>query len=148
MRASELLVPFPAVTMDTPAADAARLLAGRHLRGLIVTDAEGRPLTVLSGTEVLQMAVPEYCQDDPALARVVDEPTAGLLLGQLAGRTVAECLPGRHRELAVVGPDATPLEIAALMARTGCALVAVAGADGRMAGAVTLDGLLDRVLGS
>ena len=147
MRASELLVPFPVVTMGTPAADAARLLAGRDLPGLIVVDQDQRPLTVLSGTQVLQMAVPEYCQDDPALARVVDEPTASLLLRELAGRTVAECQPGQHQELAVVGTDATPLEIAALMARTGCPLVAVTGTDGRMAGAVTLDGLLDRVLG-
>lgn len=148
MRASELAVPCPVVTMDTPAADAARLLAGRNLPGLVVVDAEGRPLTVLSGTQVLQMAVPEYCQDDPALARVVDEPTAGLLLGELAGRTVAGCLPERRRELAVVGPDATALEMAALMARTGCPLVAVTGADGRMSGVVTLDALLGRVLGT
>lgn len=148
MRASELAVPCPAVTMDTAAADAARLLAGRNLPGLVVVDAEGRPLTVLSGTQVLQMAVPEYCQDDPALARVVEEPTAGLLLGELAGRTVDGCLPERHRELAVVGPDATALEMAALMARTGCPLVAVTGADGRMSGVVTLDTLLGRVLGT
>ena len=85
MRAGDLAAPFPVVNMDTPAADAARLLAGRDLPGLIVTDAEGRPLTVLSGTQVLQMAVSRYCQDDLALARVVDEPTAGLLLAELAG---------------------------------------------------------------
>lgn len=147
MRASELGAPFPVVTMDTPAADAVRLLVGGCLPGLIVADGQGRPLTVLSGTQVLQMAVPEYCQDDPALARVVDEPTAGLLLRELAGRTVAECLPAHRQELEVVDADATVLEIAALMARTGCPLVAVTGPDGRVTGAVTLETLLSRVLG-
>jgi len=85
MRAGDLTAPFPVVNMDTPAADAARLLARRDLPGLIVTDAEGRPLTVLSGTQVPRMAVPRYCEDDLALARVVDEPAAGLLVAELAG---------------------------------------------------------------
>jgi len=62
--------------------------------------------------------------------------------------TLAGCLPGQHQELAVVGPDATALEIAAIMAHTGCPPAAVTSAGHRLMGAVTLDGLLDRVLGS
>jgi hypothetical protein len=34
------------------------------------------------------MAVPQYCQDDLALARVVDEAAADLLLRGLGDRTV------------------------------------------------------------
>ena len=45
----------------------------------------------------------------------------------------------------VVDPDATVLEMAALMARTHSPLVAIV-ADGRLMGAVTLPALLDRVL--
>lgn len=45
----------------------------------------------------------------------------------------------------MVASDATALEIAALMARTRSPLVAVVG-DGRLLGAVTLHGLLDRVM--
>jgi hypothetical protein len=47
---------------------------------LIVVDDVGRPWTVLPGTQVLRMAVPAYCQEDPALARVIDEAEADLLL--------------------------------------------------------------------
>jgi CBS domain-containing protein len=94
------------------------------------------------------MAVPAYCQDDPALARVIDEAEADLLLSGLEGRTVRQCLPEPPRELPVVGADATVLEIAALMARTRSPLVAVADEDGRLSGAITLDALLDRIFAS
>jgi CBS domain-containing protein len=47
-----------------------------------------------------------------------------------------------------VDPDATVLEIAALMARTRSPLVAVVDEAGMMRGAVTLDALLDRMLAS
>jgi CBS domain-containing protein len=41
-----LAAPFPTVTAQTPALEAARLLAGRNLPGLIVVDERGRPATV------------------------------------------------------------------------------------------------------
>ncbi|MCC5581942.1 CBS domain-containing protein [Microtetraspora sp. AC03309] len=147
MRARDLTADFPTVTLDTPMIEAARLLADQDLPGLIVIDERGRPRTVLPGTQVLRLAVPRYCQDDPALARVVDEAHADAFLRALAGRTVRECLPEEPRELPVTDPDATVLEIAALMARTRSPLVAVVS-GGRLLGAVTLQTLLDRALAS
>jgi CBS-domain-containing membrane protein len=146
MRADDLAVPFPTVRLGTPAIEAARLLAGQDLPGLIVLDDKGYPLTVLAGTQVLRMAVPQYCQDDPALARVIDEQAADLFLRELGDRTVAQTLPAHGRDLAVVAPDATVLEIAALMARTAVPLVAVVDKHKTLLGAVTLDALLDRLL--
>ena len=49
---------------------------------------------------------------------MVDEATADVFLRGLGDRTVAETLPRERRELPVVDPDATVLEVAALMART------------------------------
>lgn len=148
MRAEDLAAPFPTVSMDTPAMDAARLLAGQNLPGLIVVDDGGHPTTILPGTQVLRMAIPAYCQDDPALARVIDEAAADLFIRNVGDRTVAELLPRERRELPIVGPDATVLEIAAIMARSRSPLVAVAGKDKRLLGAITLDALLDRMLGT
>ncbi|MDQ3760777.1 MAG: CBS domain-containing protein [Actinomycetota bacterium] len=146
MRAANLVSPYPTVRPDTPVIAAARLLAGQNLPGLIVVDDRGRPSTILSGTQVLRLAVPGYCQDDPTLAAVIDEAAADVFLRGLGERTVAESLPAEHRELPVVDPDATVLEVAALMARTRIPLVAVAEPDGALHGAITLDALLDRVL--
>ena len=122
------------------------MLAGQDLPGLIVVDDRERPLTILAGTQVLRMAVPSYCQEDPTLARVIDEAAADVFHRGLGDRTVADGLPKERRELPVVESDATALEMAALMARTRTPLVAVVDEDGRLLGAVTLDALLDRVL--
>jgi predicted transcriptional regulator len=146
VHAGDLAVSYPTVTLSTPALEAARLLAGQDLPGLIVIDDRGRPFTVLAGTQVLQMAIPAYCQDDPGLARVIDEAAADVFLRGLDGRSVEQCLPARRRELAVVTAEATVLEIAALMARTRVPLAAVVAGDGTLRGAITLDALLDRML--
>ena len=148
MRAGDLAVSYPTVGLAVPAVEGARLLAGANLPGLIVVDEDDRPLTVLPGTQVLRMAVPGYIQDDPALARVVDEAAADVFLEGIEGRSVAELLPVERRELPVVEPDATVLEVAALMARTRSPLVAVSTAGGAISGAITLDALLDRMLES
>jgi hypothetical protein len=52
MRARDLAAAFPTVGMDTPAIEAARLLAGQNLPGLIVVDDHDRPATILPGTQV------------------------------------------------------------------------------------------------
>ncbi|MFI7642487.1 CBS domain-containing protein [Nonomuraea sp. NPDC049400] len=145
MRARDLLVDFPTVSLDAPVAEAARLLAEQDLPGLIVAGDDGLPVTILPGTQVLRLAVPGYCLDDPALARVVDEAHADAFLRALDGRTVREALPERPRELPVTDPDATVLEVAALMARTRSPLAAIVD-EGRLLGAVTLQVLLERVL--
>jgi predicted transcriptional regulator len=145
MRAANIMVDYPTVTPDDQAIDAARLLAGADLPGLIVVDAERRPFAVLPGTQVLRLAVPSYCQDDPALARVIDEATADTFLSELHDRTVRDCMPPQPKELPVVAPSATVLEVATIMARTHSPLVAVVD-RGPLLGVVTLDRLLDRIL--
>ncbi|MEV0272649.1 MAG: CBS domain-containing protein [Hamadaea sp.] len=144
MRAADLVEPYATVTLATPAIEAARILADADLPGLIVVDDRGRPFAVLPGTQVLRLAVPTYCQDDPALTHLIDEAAADVFIRELGDRTVRELLPPQPHELPVVPPEATALEIAALMARTRSPLVAVV--DGGLLGAVTLHALLDRVL--
>ena len=147
MRAADLAVDYPTVTLDSLAVDAARLLATANLPGLVVVDDAGRPYAVLPSSQVLRLAVPAYFQEDPALARVVDEAAADVFIDSLGDRTVRECLSPQPHELTVVAPAATLLEMAALMARTRSPLVAVVNGDSLL-GVVTLDRLLDTVLGT
>ncbi|WP_052305051.1 hypothetical protein [Stackebrandtia nassauensis] len=51
MRASDLAAPFPTVEFSTTGLEAARLLAGQDLPGLIVIDQDGRPSTILAATD-------------------------------------------------------------------------------------------------
>lgn len=148
MHARDVATQMSTVTENTPAREAVRVLAAQDLPGLIVVDGRGRPSTVLAGTQVLRMALPTYCQDDPTLARVIDEAAADVIFEGIGERTVADLLPKNRPDLPAVGADATLLEVAAVMARSNVPLVAVVDKDRVMTGAITLDGLLDRMLGT
>jgi len=146
VRAADLAAPYPTVRLDSTVLDAARLMAAENLPGLVVVDDEGRPVSVLPGTQVLRLAVPGYVQEDPTLARVIDEASADAFLERMDARDVASCLAGEKRELPVVQGDETVLEVAALMARARSPLVAVVDDDGVLVGVITTDALLDRML--
>jgi len=147
--AQDLAAPYPTVRMNTPAREAAQLLAERHLPGLIVVDDNDHPVPILPGSQVLRLLVPAYVQDDPTLARVLEEKYADKISEVLAGRTVADMLPADRKTLPIVAPDDTVLEIAALMAANRSPLVAVVERRNKkapMIGAVTAADLLERLL--
>ena len=148
MLARALARPFPTVTLDTEAIEAARTLSEQKLPGLIVVDERGLPHTVLPGSQVLRFLVPTYVQDDPALARAYDEKSADALSSKLAGRTVRDMLPPKddRLEIPVVEPDATSIELAAQMARMRSPIIAVVDED-ELLGAVTVSVLLAHLLG-
>lgn len=148
MHAQDLAREFPMVDMRVPAVEAARLLAEQRLPGLIVVDDQGLPAAVLSGTAVLGLVVPSHVHESAASARVIDERHADLFVSEVGVRTVGECLTKRTHELPVVSARATALEIAGMMSRTGCPLVAVVDRSVGLLGAVTLDSLLNRLFAS
>jgi len=141
MQARDIAVQVPTVTLEDSVATAVRVMALGRLPGLIVVDGRRRPRLVLPGTQVLRMAVPHAYQDDPALARAVDEAHADLFWEELNGLTVGDCVARGAGRLTSVRPDATLLEVAALMARLRSPLVAVVE-DHSLLGAVTLDRLV------
>ena len=136
---------FPVVSLDDDARAAVELLASHRLPGLIVTNEDGSPFTVLPASQVVQFLVPTYVQDDPSLARVIDESMADQIADKLAGVTVRELLPTQPTELSAVKHDDTALEIAAIMARLRCPLVVVLK-DQKILGAVTASRLLELVM--
>lgn len=142
MQARDIAVALPTVTAADPVAKAVRVMAVGRLPGLIVVDASGRPAAVLPGSQVLRLSIPAAVLDDPVLSRIVDEEHADTFWRELGALTVGDCLPRSPDRPATVAPDATLLEIAAVMARLRTPLVAVLGADGVLIGAITLERLL------
>ncbi len=96
-------------------------------------------------SQVVRFLVPSYVQDDPALAGVIDEQFADRVAEKLSGHTVRELLPKERPELAVAEADDTIIEVAAVMARMRCPLVAVVEND-RIVGVITASRLLEHAL--
>ncbi|MGI5159762.1 CBS domain-containing protein [Microbispora sp. CA-102843] len=142
MRARDVVVNLPTVTVHDPVARAVRIMVLNRMPGLIVVDDRRRPGWVLPGTQVLRLVVPGAYQEDSALARAVDEAHADRFWQELAGITVGDCLPSQPPRPVTAPLDATLLEVAALMTRLRSPIVAVVGRDGTLAGAITLERLL------
>lgn len=106
MRASELQHSLPLVSRRTPAPVAARLLARSVHGSVVVADELGRPMALLTPTDVLRMfTAPD--RDD-------------VVVGDVVGRTVA---PPMLR----VSPDENAREIAGRMVESGTTIAVVDG---------------------
>lgn len=135
---------YPALTMESDAVAAAKLLAEHRLPGIVVID-QGRPRAILPASQVVRFLVPGYVQDDPTLARVLNESMADRIAGSLGGKTVGDLIGHGEPELAVVNADDTIIEVAAIMARLRCPLAAVMR-DDQLIGVITASRLLQAAL--
>jgi CBS domain-containing protein len=136
---------MPLVNLDTSALAAARLLAEQRLPALVVTEADGSPHSILPASQVVRFLVPGYVQDDPSLARVMNESMADRAGDKLASKLVRDLLPTERRELAAVNYDDTIIEVAAMMARLRCPLAAVMKGD-KLIGVISASRLLELAL--
>ena len=101
MRADQIAEEFPVVDLDLECAGRGRLMAEQRLPGLVVTDADGKPLAILPASQVVRMLVPSYVQDDPSLAGVLSESMADHIADAIGDKTVAAILPeapARHAD--------------------------------------------------
>ncbi|MFI5593183.1 CBS domain-containing protein [Amycolatopsis sp. NPDC051758] len=145
MHAVEMAEDYPVVDLDSDALAATKLLAERRLPGIVVTDASGCPCSILPASQVVQFLVPRYVQDDPSLAGVLDESMADRVADKLGGKTVRSLLPEKPSELPRVQGDDTIVEVAAIMARLRCPLVAVMEGK-KLLGVISASRLLELAL--
>jgi CBS domain-containing protein len=148
MRARDLATPYPSVAPDTPAEEAARLLAQEAVEGVFVQEEQGELQGIISDTTLLAFLLPRYLAEDRALVRVLGEDVAGALWQRLAGRPVRDLLAASTASLPEVDADDTLVSVAATLVRSGASLVAVRDRDGRLVGGITTSQLLTRLLGS
>jgi CBS domain-containing protein len=144
VHAEQMAEDYPVLTMQSDALDAAKLLAEHRLPGLVVMD-QDRPRSILPASQVVRFLVPGYVQDDPSLARVLDESMADQVAKSLGGKSVGDLVRDGTPELAVVNADDTIIEVAAIMARLRCPLAAVMR-DDQLMGVITASRLLQAAL--
>jgi CBS domain-containing protein len=147
MRADQIAEEFPVVVSTSNALDAGRLMAQRRLPGLVVTDADGKPVTILPASQVVRMLVPNYVQDDPSLAGVLSESMADHIADAIGDKPVSAILPKPLTDMPTVKSDDTIVEVAAVMAHERAPLVAVVDRD-RLVGVITASRLLEVALGT
>ncbi|MGC9544540.1 hypothetical protein [Streptomyces sp. UG1] len=73
MSARKFVEPYPYVSTDAPATDAAQLLAEHKLPAPLVVDRDGLPYAIVPGSQLIGQLVPEYALEDPSLSALVDD---------------------------------------------------------------------------
>ena len=145
MQAAEIDEEFPVVGIDSPALEAARMLAEHSLPGIVVLTADGQPYAVLPASEVVRFIVPSYIQDDPLLASVIAESAADRAAEMLDGKTIRELLPQHKPTMPVANADDTIIEVATIMERLRSPLIVVMN-QGKLHGVITASRLLAMAL--
>jgi CBS domain-containing protein len=145
VRAAEIDEEFPVVDIDSPAVEAARMLAEHSLPGIVVLTADGQLYAVLPASQVVRFIVPRYVQDDPLLARVLAESMADRAAEKLSGKTIRELLPQHQLTLPIADANDTIIEVATIMGRLRSPLIAVMK-QGKLHGVITASRLLAMAL--
>jgi CBS domain-containing protein len=145
VKARNLASPQPVVRIDDPATAAADMLSRIDLRAVLVVDADGRLVGVLSDSMLLRALLPSYVEVDASLARVLEEGAADTLRQRFDGRTVADLLPRDTDEVPQVQGEDTLIEAASVMVRTRASMVGVVEGS-RLIGGISIDDLLAHLL--
>ncbi|MEU6379301.1 CBS domain-containing protein [Streptomyces sp. NPDC046909] len=138
------------MSADDDALAAARLVVRHQLPALLDLDRDGYPYAVVPATRVISALLPWYLRESPVLAAETDDHFNEEAREAMNWRSVAEWLPRGRLTPPVVGPDASPAQIATLMARKDSPLVAVVERDAdqtAVTGAITATALLEHFIG-
>jgi CBS domain-containing protein len=146
VRARDLMQPVITLRADDSAAGLLRAFEDPEVRAAAVVSAEGRLLGLVSEEDVLSSCLPSYVLEDQALARVLEEDVGSRLRERLEGKRVREVVNTERRQNPPVAPEATLIEVATALARSGDPAVLVVE-GGRVLGVITVDVLLPALLG-
>jgi CBS domain-containing protein len=136
---------FPLVDAQSPASQAADLLAGNDVDAVFVVNGD-RLAGIVTDLTLLRFLLPRYVSEDEALARVLDEAAGRELWRALSGRAAAHLLPADTRDVPEVDDDATLIWVAAQMCTSGSFLVAVRR-HGALIGGITSSALIGALRG-
>lgn len=149
MRVSELAITLPVVDRETSAVSAAQIIAKDSRASIVVANAKGHPVAVISAVDVVRVLVPRYVMDDVSLAAVFDEKGAEEVWRDVPDSTIGDLIDddeSRVLDILEFEPDATLLEAAARMADERAVIALVKVESDEPAKFVTLPAVLDAVL--
>lgn len=144
MRARDLMTPdVITVTPDTPVLGIARLLAERHISAVPVTDAERKPIGIVSEGDLLRQ-VSGFADDKPGFFEALfsDPAKMAAQYARAHGRTARDIMT---TELVTVDEDAAAAEIARQLDKLNIRRVLVLR-EGRLIGVVTRADLLRAIV--
>ena len=142
MRARARARPYPVLSPDADAAEAARLLAREEIEAVFVAG-DGGLVGVVHDAGLLRWLLPRYLYDDWILAGVLGEGAADELWRRLEGHRVADLLA--EGGIPRIEGDANLVEVAEVLARTQVSVVAVMQGR-RLLGGITTSALIRRLL--
>jgi len=142
MRARDLARPYPVLSPDADAAEAAHLLAREEIEAVFVAG-DGGLAGVVHDAGLLRWLLPRYLDDDRILAGVLGEGAADELCRGLEGHRVADLLA--EGSIPRIDGDANLVEVAEVLARTQASVVAVMQGR-RLLGGITTSALIRRLL--
>jgi CBS domain-containing protein len=76
MHAADVIEALPTARPGDDVLSALRMVTRHHLPGLVVANKDGQIIGCMSSTDLLQLTLPRYVREEPALARVYDEEHA------------------------------------------------------------------------
>ncbi|WP_151484614.1 CBS domain-containing protein [Streptomyces albicerus] len=142
MHAADVIEMLPTALPDDDVLSAVQMVARHGLPGLVVADERGEVVGCMSSVDLLRVALPQYFLDDPGLTSVIDERHADRIAAALVGTRVRDVLTWGPPRIPSVGPQATAVELAALMVRRKCPFALVEREGGGILGIVTANRLL------
>lgn len=146
LRARDVMRPTTVVRSDGSAAELLAAFEDPEVRAAAVVTADGRLLGLVTEEDMLYALLPSYVLEGGALDKVLEEGFGERLRVRLEGRQVREVVDARRRRHPPVDPDATLVEVAAALVRSGDAAVLVVEGGG-VVGVITVDLLLPALLG-
>lgn len=130
---------------DDPAEDLVLAFETAGLRAVAVASLDGRLIRMVTDLDLLHALLPPYVQEDPVLARVLEDNAAWALRRRLKGqrvRHVANVRPGSGQ---AVRPEDTLVEVTSAMVQVGDPAIPVVAGD-VVVGVIAVDELLPALL--
>lgn len=119
---------------ENTVAEALKYMKQHKTNSLIITDAENKPVGIVSSQILIRAAVPEYLQGDPVYSQYGPEGTMAESLKKIKDRALGDLM---YTEFHTLTMDDVIIEAASYSVDSYRRILPVINDDGTLAGAIT-----------